>query len=115
MAVNQAAIAAQLITQMALVKGSISTVGTMQEDSPIVLKTVYNAVQNALVPFLAAIATYDADIDTTSVGGVVAGVAAPQLATALLNQAADVAQQARLLVAQAYVSRVGVNVLNAPG
>lgn len=115
MAVNQAAIAAQLITQLALVNGSISTVGTMQEDSPVVLQTVYNAVQNALAPFLAAIATYDADIDTTTVGSVVTGGAPPQMAIALLNQAADVAQQARLLVAQAYVSRVGVNVLNAPG
>jgi NAD-dependent oxidoreductase involved in siderophore biosynthesis len=115
MAVNQAAIAAQLITQLALVNGSISTVGALQEDSPIVLQTVYNAVQNALAPFLAAIAAYDADIDTTSVGSVVTGGAGPQLAAALLNQAADVAQQARLLVAQAYVSRVGVNVLNAPG
>jgi hypothetical protein len=37
------------------------------------------------------------------------------LAAALLSQAFDVAQQAVLVVAEAYVSRVGVNIQDSPG
>ena len=115
MSVNYSNYAAQILTQMALVNASISTVGKLQEATPITLKPVYAAVQNALVPFQAAIAAYDGDIDNTSVGGVVAGVPAPQLAIALLNQAQDLAQQSALVIAAAYVSRVGINVNNSPG
>jgi hypothetical protein len=116
MAVNYQAYAAQMLTQIALLNGSISTVGgSLQEATPVVLKTVYTAVQNALVPFQNAIAAFDADIDTTSVGGVIVGLAPPQMSVALLNQALDLEQQARLVVAEAYVARAGVNVNNSPG
>lgn len=115
MAVNYQSYAAQMITQLALLRGTITTVGSLQQATPVVLKAVYTAVQNTLAPFQQAIAAYDADIDTTTFGGVAAGVAAPISAAALLNQALDVEQQARLVVAQAYVARAGVNINNTPG
>jgi hypothetical protein len=115
MAVNYQQYAAEMITQMDLVNASISTAGSLDNASPTVLAVVYDAVQNALVPFQSAITAFDADIDTTSVGSVVAGDAAPQLTAALLNQAFDVAQQAVLVVAEAYVTRVGVNIQDSPG
>lgn len=115
MSVDQTATAAQLTAAIAAVNASISTVGTLQNDSPVVLATVYAAVQSALVPFDNAIAAYDADIDTTTVAGVVAGIPVPQMISTLLVQAGDVAQQAILVVARSFVSRVGINVANAPG
>lgn len=115
MAVNYQSYAAQMATQLALLRGTITTVGSLQQSTPVVLKTVYAAVQNALAPFQNAIAAYDTDIDTTTFGGVVAGAPAPVSAAALLNQALDVEQQARLIVAQAYVARAGVNINNSPG
>jgi hypothetical protein len=115
MAVDYAAYQAEMLTKMALVNASISTVGRLDGTSPVVLATVYKAVQNALAPFNAAIAAFDADIDQDSVGGVVAGLPGPTLAAALLNQAFDVSQEAVTVTARAYVSRVGVNIANATG
>lgn len=106
----------QMITQMDLVQASITTVGTpLQETSPVVLETVYTAVQSATVPFDQAIAAFDADIDTTTFAGVQPGVPGPINAVALLEQSADVEQLALLIVGRAYVTRVGVNINNAPG
>jgi hypothetical protein len=115
MAVDQVSIAADLTAKIVAVNAAISAVGSLEIAPPQVLKTVYAPVQDALASFESAISAYDADIDTSSVGGVVAGLPAPQLAAALLNQALDVAQQGRLVIAMAFTARVGVNVLNAPG
>ena len=115
MSVDFNGLAAKMLTQMALVNASISTVGTLQEATPITLRTVYAAVQNALAPFDSAIAAYDADIITTSVGGVILGTAAPTLASILLTQSTDVGQQSLAVIGRAYVARAAVNVLNSPG
>jgi len=106
---------AQITTQMALVNGSISVVGDLQDATPVVLATIYAAVLNALAPFEAAIAATDADIITTSVGGVVSGQPSPFLSATLLEQTLDVEQQARLIIAASYVTRVGANVFSSPG
>lgn len=115
MAVNQAATAAQLTAAVAAVNAAIAAVGVLQDASPEALGGVYTAVQSAVAAFEGAVAAYDADIDTTSLGGVVPGSPVPLMVASLLEQAGDVTQQAVLVVAAAYVSRVGVNVLNAPG
>lgn len=115
MAVNQAAVAAKLTAGIQAVNETISTVGELNSSRPDILSTVYAVVKDALIPFVEAIAAYDADIDTGSVGGVVKNLPAPQLAAVLLNQTKSVEQQARLVIAEAFLSRVGVNLNNAPG
>jgi hypothetical protein len=115
MTVNGNLYAAQMITQMALVQGSISTVGDLESATPVVLQTIYAAVKNAVAPFNAAIKAYDADIDVTSVGGVVVGFPPPLMAAQLLGQTTDVEAQGRLIVGRAYVNRIGININNAPG
>jgi hypothetical protein len=115
MAVAQASFATQMTAQIAAVNAVISTIGTLENNPPVILATIYTAVQSARVPFDNAIAAFDADIDGTSVGGVVAGLPAPQLATTLLNQASDVMQEWQVIIAEAYLVRVGANAFNAPG
>ena len=115
MAVNQATYAAQMTAQIQSVNAVISSIGALATAPPVILQTLYTAVQSALVPYQNAIAAIDADIDITSVGRVTAGGFGPVLATSLLVQASDVAQQAILIVAEAYLTRVGINCLNAPG
>lgn len=115
MTVAQASFASQMTAQIAAVNAVISTIGTLENNPPSILATLYTAVQNARAPFDAAIAAFDADIDMTSVGGVVPGLPAPQLAAALLNQASDVMQEWLVIIAEAYLVRVGANAANAPG
>lgn len=105
----------QMLTQMALVQGAISTVGVLDSATQPALDVVYEAVADALAPFNAAIAAYEADIDTTSVGGVVSGIAPPTMSDELLVQADDVTKEADLIVARAYLSRIGASVKSAPG
>jgi hypothetical protein len=115
MTVAQASFAAQMTAQIAAVNAVISTIGTLENNPPVILATIYTAVQNARVPFDNAIAAFDGDIDQTSVGGVVPGLPAPQLAATLLNQASDVMQEWQVIIAEAYLVRVGANAFNAPG
>lgn len=115
MTVAQTTFGAQMTAQITAVNAVISTIGTLENNSPVILATLYTAVQNARVPFDNAIAAFDADIDTTSVGSVVPGLPAPQLAAALLNQASDLMQEWQVIVAEAYLVRVGANAFNAPG
>jgi hypothetical protein len=115
MSVAQAAFASQMTAQIAAVNAAISTIGTLENNPPVILATIYTAVQSARVPFDNAIAAFDADIDITTVGGVVPGLPAPQLAAILLNQASDVMQEWQVIVAEAYLVRVGANAFNAPG
>ena len=115
MAVTQSAFGVQMTASIAAVNAVISTIGTLENSPPVIMATLYTDVQNARVPFDTAIAAFDADIDITSVGSVVPGLPAPQLAAALLNQMSDVMQEWQVIVAEAYLVRVGVNAFNAPG
>lgn len=115
MPVDQAEIAAQLSAGVAAVNAAISTVGTMEGAGIKVLATVSAAVENALASFDSGIAALEADIDQDEVGGVAAGLAAPELAAALTAQASEMQQLATLVTARAYLARVGVNVEEAPG
>lgn len=115
MTVTQSSYATQMTAQIAAVNKTISTIGTLQNQPTTILATIYTAVQSARVPFDNAIAAFDADIDGTSVGSVVPGIPAPQLAIALLNQTSDLMQQWLVIIAEAYLVRVGVNAFNAPG
>jgi hypothetical protein len=56
-----------------------------------------------------AIALFDADIITTSVGGIVPGVPAPTLWVPFLNQVSDSQQIAALLNALGYLQRLATN------
>jgi hypothetical protein len=113
--VNNALLQTNMAAALTVVNTAIPTIGTLQESPPSTIKTVYNAVQNALAPFNAAIASYDADIDTSSVGGVVATLLPLQMVTALKNQVLDVGNQAITIIAQSYVTRVASNLYNFPG
>lgn len=115
MTVNQVSLASQMTASIGAVNAVISTIGTLENNPPVILATIYTAVQNARVPFDAAIAAFEADIDMTSVGSVVPAIPAPQLATALLNQASDLMQEWQVIIAEAYLVRVGANAFNAPG
>ena len=115
MAVAQNYYAAQMTAAIAAVNAVISTVGTMQYDSPVVLTQVYVAVQNARIPFDQAFIAFENDIDETSVGSVVVGQPPQLMAQALLNQASDLNQEYKVIVAEAYLLRAGQNVLLAPG
>lgn len=105
---------AGLTAAISAVNAAISAVGTLETASPVILGTVYNAVQNARQPFDAAVASLDSGINSV-IGGVVAGVPAPISAAALIAQQQTVEQEAIILVAEAYLVRTGVNVLNSPG
>jgi hypothetical protein len=115
MTVNQTSFATQMTAAISAVNAVISTVGSLENDSPIIVQTIFSSVQSNRVPFDKAIAAFDADIDITSVGSVVVGKPAPVLATALLNQASDVMQEWQVIIAEAYLIRVGQNCLNAHG
>lgn len=115
MAVDQASIASQITAGIVAVNAAISTVGTLQGAGITVLATVSAAVESALPAFEAGIATLDDDIDEVDVGGVAAGLAAPDLAAALTAQASEMQQLATLVTAKAYLARVGVNIEQAPG
>ena len=106
---------AGLTAAISAVNAAISVVGTLESASPVVLSTVYQAVQNARAPFDNALASMDSSINMSAIGGVVAGSPAVASAAALLAQQQDVEQEAIILVAEAFLVRAGVNVLNAPG
>lgn len=115
MSVDIAKYTAEMLTQTALVQASITTVGTLDRASPKALEVVYAAVQNALAPFDAAIAEYEAEIETTSFGGVIIGRHPVQCAAKLIEQATDVIEEERVRQARSFVSRIGNNVNNSPG
>jgi len=115
MTVPQNAYALQMTAAIASVNAVIDTIGTMQYDSPIVLNTVYVAVQNARAPFDAAFQAFENDIDQTTVGGVDVGIPAQLMAPELLNQASDLMQEYNVIIAEAYLLRAGQNILIAPG
>lgn len=115
MSVNINDFTAQMLTQMALVQGAISTVGDLDKANILTLNVVYAAVKNLVAPFDNAIAAYDADIDIASVGGVVVGIGPPIMAQNLLVQADDLEKQGLLVVGRAYAVRTSANIANAPG
>ena len=105
----------QMTQALANVNAVIATVGTMQYDSPVVLNTVYQAIQNNRWPYDQAFVAFEADIDQTSVGSVVVGQPAELMAQSLMNQASDLDQEYKVIIALAYLLRAGQNVLLAPG
>lgn len=115
MAVAQQAYGAQMTAAIAAVNAVIATVGTMQYDSPTVLNTVYVAIQNNRAPFDQAFLAFEADIDQTSVGGVIVGQPPQLMIDELVNQASDLDQEYKVIIAEAYLLRAGQNVLLAPG
>ena len=115
MAVDQAAIAAQLTAGIAAVNAAVSTVGTLQGAGITLLASVAAAVDSALPALEAGIAALDADIDPVNAGGVAAGLSAPDLAALLTTQTSEMQQLATLVTAKAYLARVGANVGEAAG
>lgn len=114
MSYNANAQAAQLIIKLALVQNTITTIGTLEGQSPAVLNTVYVAVTNALAPVNAAISGYEADIDTTTFAGV-GSQDAVTMAKTMLSQMQDVTQESALLYMRAYLTRSAFNVKNYVG
>jgi hypothetical protein len=116
MALDQGGLATALAGDLVTVLNSISTVGTLQTASPLILSTKLSPPVNTVLADLnAAIAELDTEIITDSVAGMVAGNAAPDLWPILVTQAYDSRQMANLLTARAYAGRVQVNVENSPG
>jgi hypothetical protein len=98
-----------------VLNAAIAAAGTLQGASLIQLAPVAIAANAALTALAGNIATVEADIDPTTVGGVGTGTPAPVLATALLRQASDVLALTALETAKGYVGRVAANLSNAPG
>lgn len=115
MTVNSAAISAQLQSMLAAVQASIASVGTLSTATPIVLAPVVSAVNAGIATLQSAIATYDADIITTSIAGMIAGKPAPTLWPFLLAQSDDSNQIAVLLNALGYLQRISKNLAEATG
>jgi hypothetical protein len=115
MAVNQAVLAAAMTVAIGNVNNTISTIGALETAPTVVMQTLYLAAGNALAPFNAAIAAFEADIDQTTFGGATPGVPGLQVAYNLLTQASDLTQEWQTIVAQAYLIRVATNAYNAPG
>jgi hypothetical protein len=109
MAVNQAAISAQLATSLATVNAALAAVPDLETASPFVLAPIAAAVASEIAVLQNAIDLFDADIITDSVAGIVPGVPAPTLWAPFLNQVSDSAQIAVLLNALGYLQRLATN------
>lgn len=115
MSLNQSSLVAGLNAALVAVQAAVTAAGRLQSASIATAAPVAAAAANALPVVAAAIAAVDADIDTTTVGGVVAGLPAPVMVQSLLRAASDVQQLATLVYTQAYLSRLATNVAQAPG
>jgi hypothetical protein len=115
MAVNQAPISTQVQAALSAVQAAIATVGDIDTATPFELQPVVAAVNAELAVLQSAIAAFDADIITTSVAGMVAGLPAPTLWPILVSQQSDSAQIATLLNALGYLQRLAKNLAQATG
>jgi hypothetical protein len=115
MAVNQAAISAQLAISLAAVNAALAAVPDISTATPFALRPVAAAVSAEIAALQSAIAQFDADIITTSVAGVVAGQPAPTIWPVLLKQVSDSMQLATLFNALGYLQRLATNLAQATG
>lgn len=115
MAVSQAAISATSNADVANVNAVSAAIGTLQYASIATLAPLNVAMQTALSDMNSSALLLDTDIDVTTIGGVVAGLPAPQMVTTLLRQTSDVQQLSVLRTAMGYLARAAVNVAQAPG
>ncbi|MBV9984500.1 hypothetical protein [Bradyrhizobium sp.] len=115
MTVNQAAISVQVQAALAAVQAAIASVGDIGVATPFELQPVVAAVSAETAVLLSAISSFDVDIITNSVAGMVAGLPAPTLASTLVGQQSDSAQLATLLNALGYLQRLSTNLALASG
>ena len=109
MAVDQAAISAQLATSLAAVNAALAAVPDLETATPFELAPIAAAVASEIVVLQNAIDLFDADIITDSVAGIVPGVPAPTLWAPFLSQVSDSQQIAVLLNALGYLQRLATN------
>jgi hypothetical protein len=115
MAVNQLAISTQLQAALSAVQAAIATAGNVDTATPFELQSVVAAVSAETTVLLSAISSFDVDIVTSSVAGMVAGQPPPILASTLVNQQSDSTQLATLLNALGYLQRLSTNLALASG
>ncbi len=60
MAVTQSSFATQMTAQIAAVNAAIATIGTLENNPPTILATIYTAVQSARVPFRVGVNAFNA-------------------------------------------------------
>jgi hypothetical protein len=106
---------AGLNAALAAVQAAVTAAGRLQGASIATVAPVAAAAANALPVVAAAVAALDGSIDTTTVGGVVAGIPTPVMVQTLLRAASDVQQLAKLVYLQGYIGRLATNVAQAPG
>ena len=115
MAVNQLPLANAMTASVATLQAVLTAAGPLANLTLPELAPVRAAAQAALPPFAAAITALDADIPTSSFAGMVVGNPVPALVTALQTTATEVSQLAVAVTAQAYITRISVNIGNATG
>ena len=115
MAVDQAGIATSVQAALAKVKAAIAGVGSISTATPFALAPVAAAVSAEIATLEAAISTFDDDIVTSSIAGMVERTPAPMLQATLLEQVSDSQQIATLLAALGYLQRLATNLAQATG
>jgi hypothetical protein len=115
MAVDQAAIAADVGAKIAAASAAIAAASPLRTATPVALAPARSAVAAAVASIESGIAAIDGDIETDSFAGIVSGTPAPLLWPVLLAQMSDCAQLSRLIEARAYLGRVAANLAGATG
>jgi hypothetical protein len=115
MAMDQLEVAGEIGDSLTTVLATVSTIGTLQTASPLILSTLITVMGDSLAAINAAISQLDTEIITDSVAGMVAGTPAPDLWPVLVAQANDSRQMALFLNVRAYAGRAQTNTAMSPG
>lgn len=115
MALNQAALAADISAKLATANAAIAEASPLRSATPVALAPARNAVATALSAIEGGIAALDSEILLDSVAGVVVGPPAPDVWPVMLAQLNDCEQLSRLLDMRAYLGRVATNLNEATG
>jgi hypothetical protein len=115
MAVNQLPLAAAMTAAFATLQATITAAGPLANLTLPELAPINAAALAALPPFVTAITALNADIPTSTFAGMVPGAPVSQNVAALQTAASEVSQLAIALNAQAYITRISLNIGNATG
>lgn len=106
---------AAVTSAVAALQTAVGNAGTLQNASPSILAPVLTAVLAAQAAIDAQCTSIEGMLDETSVGGIHVGQPAPAMVTTLVAQTQAALDLSSLYTLRGYVSRIGVNIQNAPG
>lgn len=114
-AVSQQSFSTQISAALASVQSALSAIPVLRDATLVQLAPVILAASSALAKFASIRATIDAQLSTTSVGGIVPGLPAPQIVSTYLQQLTAIEQLNTLVNAEAYLGRILTNLGQATG